>query len=121
MYEPLTVLNRTPSASAVTAVTPSAVPAGRPCRQTTTPDSLTTSSDALPGTSTSPTQPGGTVTLSRSPPAARTSVEKVAGALHALRYEVPREARRGHIDALRRDEVLDGQRGHGEAAVGRAE
>ena len=39
-YEPLTVLNRTPSASAATAVTPSAVPAAAPRRQSTTPDSL---------------------------------------------------------------------------------
>ena len=29
MYEPLAVLNRTPSARAATAVTPSAMPAGR--------------------------------------------------------------------------------------------
>ena len=69
MYEPLTVLRRTPSTSAATAVTPSAVPAAAPRRQTTTPDSLTTSC---------------------------------------------------HIDAVRCDEVLDGQRRHGEA-VGRSE
>ena len=116
MYEPLTVLRRTPSASAATAATPSAVPAAAPCRQTTTPDSLTTSSDALPGTSTSPTQPGGTVTLSRSSPAERTSH---ATAARPRAVSCSEEAR-GHIDAVRCDEVLDGQRRHGEA-VGRSE
>ena len=109
----------------------------------TTPDSLTTSSDALPGTSTSPTQPGGTVTLSRSSPAVRTSHATAArpravscseeAPLRRLpaapRRAAPRRRcrrRRGHeiarhasnINALRRDgEVIDGQRVHGEAAI----
>ena len=130
MYEPLTVLRRTPSASAATAATPSAVPAAAPCRQAY---NTRLAHDELgarcPARSTSPTQPGGTVTLSRSSPAARTSRDGGAPAgstwsceasgttprAPAERYEVPREARRGHIDFVRCDEVLDGQRRHGEA------